>query len=162
MESLETLGTLDTPFVDSGNTNWELGTPTNVGPAEAHSGSNAYGTTLTGNYQPLANITLTSPVVDLTGVERATLKLWHFVETGAAEGGQIRVVNEAGDAVLAVSEVYTGSSNGWQELSFSLLRFGESQESVLGQKVRFEFRFISDDSAADDGAGWYIDDLIIE
>ena len=154
--------TLDEPFPDSGNTQWELGTPINVGPEMAHSGSNVYGTNIGSNYAAFSNITLASPVVDLSGVERATLKFLNFVEASETEGGQVRVLNEAGDQVLAVSEVYNSTEGGWQEVLLSLLRFGDTQESVLGGKVRFEFRFLSDDNTDDDGAGWYIDDLIIE
>ncbi len=156
------IGTLSEPFPDSGDTKWDLGTPVNVGPATAHSGSNVYGTEIAGNYKAFSNITLTSSLIDLSAVERATLTFWHFVNSGETEGGQIRVLNEAGDQVIGFSEVYAGNSEGWQEVKLSLLRFGETQAQVVGQKVRFEFRFLSDDNTDDDGAGWYIDDLLIE
>ena len=155
-------GTSTDPFPDSGETLWELGTPSNVGPEMANSGSNVYGTEIDANYNTIGNLTLTSPVIDLTNVERGFLKLWHFYETSDIEGGQIQALNEAGDTVLATTEAYAGVSDGWQELSISLLRFGEEQLSLVGQKVRFQFRFLSDDVSADDGAGWYIDDLLIE
>lgn len=157
-----TLATLDDPFPDSGNTQWELGTPSTVGPAAAHSGDNVYGTNLAANYGTLGNLTLTSPVIDLTNVERGSLKLWHYIEASDQEGGQIRILNEAGDEVLGFSEVFNGLSTDWEELSLSLLRFGDTSANVVGQKIRIEFRFLSDDIDADDGAGWYIDDLIIE
>lgn len=155
------LGALDDPFPDSGDTLWELGTPMNTGPETAHSGSQVYGTNLTADYQAFANITLTSPEIDLTNVERGFLTFWHSVQTSSEEGGQIRVLNDAGD-VLAVSEVYSGDTGDWQEVSLSLLRFGETQQSIVGQKVRFEFRFLSDNLTEDDGAGWYIDDVVID
>lgn len=155
-------GTLSDPFPDSGDTQWTLGTPSNVGPEAANSGSNLYGTNLDTNYAAFGNVTLTSPIIDLTAVERGFLKLWHFYETSEQEGGQIRVLDESGENVLAESEIFAGSSEGWQEASFSLLRFGDSSESIVGKKVRFEFRFLSDDNTGDDGAGWYIDDLLIE
>ncbi|MFT4640632.1 MAG: hypothetical protein ACI8T1_003962 [Verrucomicrobiales bacterium] len=146
----------------AGETVWALGTPINVGPEAANSGANVYGTNLDSNYGQSANITLLSPVIDLTSVERGSLKLWYFLQSSDNEGGQIRVLDEAADEELGSSEVYTGDSGGWQEISLNLLRFGDTQNSIVGQKVRFEFRFLSDDNIDDDGAGWYIDDLLIE
>ena len=133
-----------------------------MGPEAANSGANVYGTNLDSNYGQSANITLLSPVIDLTSVERGSLKLGYFLQSSDNEGGQIRVLDEAADEELGSSEVYTGDSGGWQELSLNLLRFGDTQNSIVGQKVRFEFRFLSDDNIDDDGAGWYIDDLLIE
>ena len=157
-----TTGTLEAPFADSGTTQWSLGTPSGVGPSAAHSGENVYGTNLDSNYGTFTNITLTSPVIDLTSVERGTLRFWQFTEASDQEGGQLRVLNEAGDSILAESEIYNVGEGDWAEVAISLLNFGDTQNSVVGQKVRLEFRFLSDDLDGDDGAGWYIDDLTIE
>jgi hypothetical protein len=131
-----------------------------VGPDTVPSGENVYGTVLDGPYGPVSALALQSPLIDLTAVERGALSFWHYVETSAEEGGQVRVLDEAGE-VLAFSEVFAGDSAGWQEVSFSLLRFGDSQTSIVGQKIRLEFRFLSDDATDGDGAGWYIDDVTI-
>ena len=157
-----TTATLDSPFPDSGTTQWTLGTPAGVGPTMARSGENAYSTNLDSNYGTFSNITLTSPVIDLTTVERGTLKFWQFTDASDQEGGQLRVLNEAGDTILAESEIYNVGTGDWSEVSLSLLNFGDTQNSIVGQKVRLEFRFLSDDVDSDDGAGWYIDDLTIE
>ncbi len=155
-----TVDVLTEPFPDGGNTTWDLETPANVGPDGAYSGSQVYGTNIESNYGAFSNLTLTSPEIDLTAVERGFLTFAHFVETSEEEGGQIRVLDEAGE-VLAVSEVYSGITDGWQEVSIPLLRFGDTQLSIVGQKVRFQFRFLSDDITEGDGAGWYIDDVQI-
>ncbi len=156
-----TLGTLKEPFPDGGNTTWDLGTPTNVGPESAHSGSNVYATNIDAVYGAFSNITLTTPEIDLTAVERGFFSFWHVIDTSGEEGGQVRVLNEAGE-VIAFSEVYTGSNGDWEEVAISLLRFGDTRASIVGQKVRFEFRFLSDDVTEGDGAGWYVDDVRID
>ncbi len=153
--------TSDDPFANAAETRWEIGSPSAVGPDAAYSGSNVAGTDLDANYGDNANIVLQSPVIDLTTLERGNVTFWHYLQTSGNEGGQVQVLNEAGDTVLSNSEVYFDTAGEWQQVSLNLRSFGEDGESVIGQKVILQFRLLSDGEGADNGAGWYVDDLVV-
>jgi len=61
---------------------WELGVPTNVGPPQAYSGNNCWGTNLSGNYDNDVNCWLLSPSISLHNLSCAYLsvKIWNDVE----------------------------------------------------------------------------------
>ncbi|MFP6881512.1 MAG: hypothetical protein VCA34_11205, partial [Roseibacillus sp.] len=61
-------------------TNWELGTPSTVGPPTAFGGSNCVGTNIAAPYTLNANIFLRSPVIDLVTAVGATLNFAHWVD----------------------------------------------------------------------------------
>jgi hypothetical protein len=132
-----------------------------VGPPEAHSGSGVYGTGLTSNYESLTNITLRSPVIDLTAAERPNLKFYSWQEASSVDGGQVNIYNESGETLLSTGEPVTGNTDGWTEVSLNLARLPDGA-NVSGMKIILEFRFLSDDNGGDNGAGWYIDDVRIE
>ncbi len=156
-----TSGTSDDPFPNASPTRWESGAPSNTGPAQAHGGSRLYGTSLTGNYENLTNIILRSPVIDLTTAKRATLKFFSWQEASPVDGGQVNIYDETGETLLSSGEPITGNTDGWTEVSLNLARLADGA-NVLGMKIVLEFRFLSDDQAADNGPGWYIDDLRVE
>ncbi|HUF64191.1 MAG TPA: PA14 domain-containing protein [Verrucomicrobiales bacterium] len=140
---------------DGGTTVWELGVP-GSGPGAAHSGMNVYGTNLDGPYGNLSRIFLRSPLIDLRDRARATLEFWHFLEADAPEGGQVNLLAEDGRVLRAQLLIFTGESStaGWRK---AVLRLpGEA----LGQAVRIEFEFLSDD-AEPNGDGWYLDDVLV-
>jgi Concanavalin A-like lectin/glucanases superfamily len=134
---------------------WELGTPVN-GPGRAYSGTNVYATSLTGNINPYSQCYLRSPVVDLTGVTRATLTFeeWRNVDPDVTfQGTQVNVLDPSSMTVLQQPSVLAGSSGGWQPRTLPL------PPSVLGRKVILEFQLYCD--AYNLLEGWYIDDVQI-
>lgn len=146
---------------DSFGTQWQLGDPNGFGPGSAHSGSNCWGTNLSGNYTVLADVTLRSPLIDLTGISEATLSFRHYYDIEPSLGSDlffdyaVLSVVDAGGNVLAVLMPNTaGHSTTWQPASFPL------PPAALGQPVQLEFRLVSDDLAAS-YAGWYLDDVSI-
>ena len=50
VEDFEVSGGGWTTFVSAPDTTWQWGTPTNVGPATAHSGTKCWGTNISGRY----------------------------------------------------------------------------------------------------------------
>lgn len=153
------------------STKWELGTPTNArGPASAHSGENVYGTDLDADYELLTQVVLRSPVIDLTGVDKATLVYWGFQDLEAVINDtffdfiEIKILDNNGNEFLADPiRKRAGTTPGWQESRIKI------PEAALGRKIILEFGFTSDDFNEFDPdtgiditqAGWFIDDVAI-
>jgi hypothetical protein len=141
--------------VGNSTTNWELGSPSVVGPAAANSPANCFGTNISADYTQEADVWLRSPVIDLTEAGGATLSLFQFadMEQGFDEGA-IRVLDAADDSILGtVESSIDGLGESWTEFSKSL------PAEALGKNIRIEFRFLSDD--IENFAGWYIDDIVV-
>jgi hypothetical protein len=146
---------------DSAGTRWELGAPDGFGPGTAHSGTTCWGTNLAGNYTLNADVTLRSPLIDLTGIDAATLSFWHYYDIEPGIGadlffdyGTLRIVDAGGTELAVLIANIAGSNTSWQPVSYPL------PPAARGQPVRLEFRLFSDELAAD-YAGWYLDDVRI-
>jgi hypothetical protein len=138
-------------------TDWQRGYPT-WGPGYASSGTNAWGTNLENFYGPNADTSLLSPIIDLSSATTANLTFNNFFDFDeAGDSGSIYVRDSSGaeipglEAPIATYEGLTLEWD-WAEATVALPR------TALGQAIRLEFRFVSDESV-DFYAGWYIDDV---
>jgi len=135
---------------------WELGAPTNSGPAAANSPSNCFGTNIAGDYGFDANLFLRSPPIDLTTAGGATLSYFQFYDIEADfDGGRVAVL-DAGDndsEVAVLQALVDGEITQWEKVTRSL------PAAALGKVIRIEFRLTSDD--VQNHAGWYIDDVLV-
>lgn len=158
-----TTGEGTVPFPNGAATRWEVGVPTS-GPGEARTGQNVYGTGLDSDYEDLANLTLRSPLIDLTGKLSAELSFWYFMEAGDQEGGVVEFLD--GDdptVILTQTGLLPSTPGGWEERVFDLKKAGENGElSLLGSRFYVQFHFLSDDRSADNGAGLFIDDVVVD
>lgn len=135
---------------------WELGTPNVEGLTMANSGTQAWGVNLEGDYAPGTFTFLRSPVVDVSNESSPKLSFFYYIDsTFEVEGGQLRFLNEAGETLAALEEIFSGQSEGWKPFT---VRF---PSAARGGKVIIEFAFLTDDDN-DVGAGWYIDDVRID
>ncbi|MDB4808380.1 PA14 domain-containing protein [Verrucomicrobiales bacterium] len=140
----------------AGDTQWELGTPNAGTLTAAASGDNAWGTNLAGDYTPDSVTSLRSPVIDLTEVKRPKLIFQYFVDAVQdAEGGQLRILNEAGEPIFARDEIFAGTTETWTPFEFTF------PLEIRNQKIILEFRLLTDGDG-EVGAGWYIDDVVIK
>ncbi|MCP4632614.1 MAG: T9SS type A sorting domain-containing protein [candidate division Zixibacteria bacterium] len=155
----------------TGDNDWQWGSPTS-GPNGAHSGINAWGTILDGNYTvgPLLS-TLISPPIGLGANASLVFYHWYDVETNY-DGGNVKISTDGGgtwdilipdggyDGVLGATtenpiggeEAFTGVSDEWVMETFDLSAYS-------GGVVLFKFDFGSDSSI--DDIGWYIDDFTV-
>lgn len=137
---------------------WELGTPTNVGPVDTKSGVNCFGTNLDGDYGLLADVWLRTPAIDLTNATGATL---HYAEFKDMEGqgfdfGTIILLNAADDSkIVEVVTDIDGADTEWQNVSLNL------PAEALGKVIKLEFRMVTDDFVGSNFPGWYIDDVAV-
>lgn len=146
-----------TATVLQGETAWELGTPAVEGLMAAHSGENAWGTDLDGPYGNGTAASLRSPVIDLTGASRPKVSFWYYVDaTEDAEGVQIKYLDASGDVELFVSQdILWGTSEGWVEFRQTVPTAAREQQIIM------EFTLLTDNSEPN-GAGFYLDDFLIE
>jgi len=161
-------------------TTWEIGTPSNVGPATAYSGNKCYGTNIAANYGLNSKVYLRTPSIDLTTKCSATLSFKEFkkFETGSVipdqDYGAIRILRASDDALLAtvvgnrnslgalVGGV-EGNSVDWESFSKRL--------PVIAFSTPIKIEFLMSTDSFDDSldpayasggfAGWYIDDVVL-
>ena len=147
----------------NGSTRWELGAPTS-GPGSATSPENAYGTNLDGFFDEETDVSLISPVIDLTNETSATLTFQSFVEIEESADGEfdnvsVSVLAEDG-TVLSENFWLSGTNTGgWSSVAVDL------PAEAFGQPIRLAFRMFEDGFLVDDEpsqAGWYIDDVRLE
>lgn len=157
------------------NDNWAQGAITS-GPGSAYSGSNAWATNPSGNYNlNNMNAWLSSPSFSLAGVTGAELDFQHYYGTEpyydggiveiSANGGvswaEIYPVSGYPEAALSSGNpmgqvpAYSGNSGaGWHKAVFDLSNYDGTGD------VRIRFRFGTDFSVAN-YPGWYMDDFEI-
>jgi len=135
---------------------WAFGVPTVLlgdhSPGSGFTGANVYGTNLTGDYSANAFYTLTTGLLDLSGVANATLEFERWIST---EEGYDYATVEASTNGTTWALLWTGtaSDRGWRRMLLDA-------SSVDGAPAaRFRFTLRSDGSLQD--AGFYLDDVSV-
>lgn len=145
-----------TSSADPGHpTQWELG-ELNAGPYSAHSGTQAYGTTLGGNYANNAHAILRSPLIDLTGVARAKLGFWYIGDFGDNNGndhGRVEILDSS-ETPLLEDHISGLSTWFWDHRKFVL------PKGAGGNQIYLRFT-LDDHNDGNVARGVYVDDLSI-
>jgi PKD repeat protein len=137
--------------VESGNPGWTAEAPWAITEENAHSPTHSWTDSPGGNYSNNRNISLTSPVFDLTDYEGVTLNYWQICDTEAGwDYCNVEISTDGGGNWNAIAS-YDGNSSIWEEITL-LLPALDNQSNA-----RVRFRFSSDTSITDDG--WHIDDI---
>lgn len=150
---------------------WECGTPTNVGPLQAHGGAALLGTDLDAEYNngnTYAAMVADTPVFDLSTSTEPKLAYWHYVETeSCCDGYNVKISTDGGnsfsilttvdppyDGTIGGETAYRGdqSAVGWQPVIADL-------SAYVGQQVVLRWSFRSDSSVTDPGI--YVDDITV-
>jgi len=157
-DDLESGGTGWTTLVSDGigNTRWELGAPNgSTGPLSgAGDSGNAWSTNL-GDYGPGSDISLRSPVIDLSGVDEAVLSFDVFRDAdGVGDTASVRFLRGA-DLVAIGQEVILDMSV--LDIDYEPIELPIAPEAI-GQSMVIEFQFSSDKSA-DSFSGLSIDNV---
>ena len=153
-------GAWTTSSIGDLGTLWEHGTPTNIGPATAHSAPSCFATNLDDVTTTNIVILLRSPPIDLSAAGSATLNFYQFVDIEPPSGqqffdwGTVSVLDAVDDSVLAVVQTNISHlSTDWEKFTRKI------PEAALGKSIKLEFRFESDEVDFFPAAGWYIDDV---
>ena len=147
-------------------TAWERDLPSLVGPFSGADGSlTCFGTNIMADYGPNADIWLRSPPIDLTDPALTGARLmfhqWVDMEFDIIPFAQGFInVLRADDTPLipdpnpiAVIDGSSGPSLDWSSFSANL------PPEALGEMIKIEFQFISDDPGPTTFPGWYIDNV---
>lgn len=157
-------------FLASGsNASWQWGSPAGTVISSASSGSNAWVTNLSGNYNNSENSFLTSSVFDLsneTGSFILSFDLWYVTENNydeawvemTTDGINWTKVTDNGTAVGWYNDLgnqwWENTNSGWTATSIIL-------SNIAGQStVQFRFAFSSDGSVSREGVA--VDDFRLE
>ncbi|MFQ5885235.1 MAG: hypothetical protein ACE5IO_09070, partial [Thermoplasmata archaeon] len=165
-------------------TEWQWGTPQNVGPNSTHSGSNAWGTNIDSNYTQESLAHLESPHFDLALSTNTRLGFWYYMVTNNFsshkwDGGIIDVSKDGGSSWIQIDDAAVPNPDPYYDTTLS-----DARGNPLGGKkaycydrlnwteisvdlseydgsssLKFRFTFGSDIIA--DFPGWYIDDVVL-
>ena len=137
-----------------GNNTWEWGPPTGSAgnPPDAYSGANIFGTNLSGRYSPDANITATTPIIDVSGHDEVRLQYRRWL--GVEENSFDRALISSNGAILWENAPnFAHEDREW--------RFQDVDLTAQAQTGTLEVSF---GLATDPGlefAGWNIDDVCV-
>ncbi len=150
------------------NDEWELGTPTNVGPDSAYSGNNCWGTDLDSLYKNNADCWLLSPSINLNNLSSAYLsvKIWNDVEDSLQGYSPkdklwIELSTDNGATFFPITthlggviDFNTGvpQVGGWSRLVLDLTPY-------IGSTIKIRFHFTSNFSISRPGS--YIDNVFL-
>ncbi|MEE9223620.1 MAG: choice-of-anchor J domain-containing protein, partial [Thermoplasmata archaeon] len=171
-------------YSNGAGTEWQLGTPENVGPNSTHSGVSAWGTNIAANYSTEALAYLESPTFDLILSTNTELIFWHYLETednvtNNGDGGIIEVSTDTGITWVQVDDPIMPNPNPYYDTeldntmnnplggkeAYCYDRPGWEEVSVdLSQfngSSSFMFRFAFGSDTTGGSPGWYIDDVLI-
>jgi hypothetical protein len=120
----------------------------------AHSGAHSWTDSPGGNYGNSANVSLFSPVLDLSGRSSVTLTFWHRYDLEPGfDFANVWVTTDGGATYVGPLAQFTGTSTVWTSATVDLSPFA-------GQPtVQIAFQVFSNSSITRDG--WYIDDVVV-
>ncbi len=153
-----TLDVALTPFcavfaddVESGNVGWTAQAPWAITTELANSPTHSWTDSPGGNHANNRDVSLTSPVLDLTGLSDVRLGFAQICDTEATyDFCNVEISTGGGWTPLAT---YDGLSSSWEDIE---LDAGQLAGSATAQ---FRFRFTSDFSITEDG--WHVDDIVV-
>ncbi len=139
--------------VESGNLGWTAQTPWAITSEMSHSPTRSWTDSPGGSYANNRNISLTSPLFDLSGYSGVKLDYWQVCDTEANYDYCYVEISADGGTNWQTVASYTGAQTAWQSISLPLPQL----DGVANGRIRF--RFFSDSSIVRDG--WHLDDIVL-
>jgi carboxypeptidase T len=137
--------------VESGAQGWTTQGDWGITQEQAHSPTHAWTDSPGGFYADNMDTSLTSPVLQLGGMESVQLSFWQKYDTEANYDLARVEFSVDGGATWTTAAMYSGQSLGWSQVDLPL-------PALDGQpQARLRFRLTSDYSVNADG--WYVDDI---
>ena len=157
-DSLETNSPNWSTFASTDSeTDWTLGAP--GGGETAYSGTNCWGSNLSGGPVSQMEAYLISPGVLLSGGNKATLRFWHNYDFTALgdfdfQLAAVEIITNVTKEPVLLAQMPEDFSAGWEEAEFDLTPFMDNVVYV----VWYHFLFSFDGSPR---LGWLVDDISI-
>jgi subtilisin family serine protease len=140
--------------VEGGNLGWTVQSPWAITAEASHSPTHAWTDSPGGNYANSRNVSLTSPVFDLSDYTGVTLSFWHIYDTEPGWDFCYVEYSINGGSSWTVAATYDGYDQTiWMQEEIPL-------SALDGQaNARIRFHFTSDSSNVADG--WHVDDVAL-
>lgn len=140
--------------VEGGNIGWTAQSPwaitTEASASPTHSWTDSPG----GDYDDNRNVSLTSPMVDLTGMTGATLEFAHIYDLESGyDYGYVEVSDDGGASWETVATYNGTHTSPWETVTVALPQL----DGVAAARIRF--RLETDVSVTRDG--WHVDDILL-
>ena len=137
--------------VESGNQGWTAQAPWAITNEDYHSDNHSWTDSPSGQYQGNRNVSLTSPILDLSGKTGTALSFWHIYNTEPEyDFGYVEYSINGGSAWTQAA-AYSGGQSDWTQVTIQLPALDGEPDA------RIRFRFTSDSNTVADG--WHIDDF---
>lgn len=140
--------------IESGNPGWDAGGSWAISTEAFHSPTHAWSDSPGGTYGNNRNISLTSPVIDLTGAINTQLSFWHIYDLEAGyDYGYVEYSTDGGGN-WTVAATYNGvNQTTWNQVTLAL----PALDGVATAQIRFHL--VTDSTVVEDG--WHVDDVQI-
>lgn len=139
--------------VESGVNGWTATAPWAISTEMSHSPTHAWSDSPGGSYASNRNISLTSPVINLSGYSNVELNFWQVCNTEAGyDFCHVEISTNGGGNWSEVAQ-YDGAQSAWEEITIATPQLDNQANA------RIRFRFTSDGSVVADG--WHVDDIKI-
>lgn len=140
--------------IESGNNGWSAGGSWAISTEAYHSPSHAWSDSSGVLYGNNRNISLTSPLLDLTGAVNTQLSFWHIYDLEVGyDYGYVEYSSDGGVTWIAAA-TYTGvNQTTWSQATLSLPALDGAAEA------RIRFHLVTDSTVVEDG--WHVDDIQI-
>ena len=139
--------------VEEGNIGWTAQAPWAITTAVSHSPTHSWTDSPAGQYGNNVNTSLTSAIVDLSGVTGVELSFWHRYATEASFDFCHVEVSANGGSTWTEIATYDGSQTAFQQQTFLVPQLDGAAQA------RVRFRLTSDGFVT--GDGWYVDDILV-
>jgi len=138
--------------VEAGNLGWMAATPWAITDESSHSPTHSWTESPGGNYANNREVSLTSPVLNLSTVSDVELVFWHTYAT-EVDYDFAYVEYSVNGGPWTGAATYDGTLSQWTQVTLAL-------PALNGQtNARIRFRFTSDGSIT--ANGWHLDDIAI-
>ena len=140
--------------MESGADGWSAQPPWAITSESAHSPNNAWSDSPGGSYGPNLNVSVLTPVIDLTSATSPELTFWHKREFAADgfDSGQVWATTDLGSTYTLLA-TYTGTDLEWSLATIDLSAYA----GVPSLRVAFQVQSDADLT----GDGWYVDDVAV-
>lgn len=136
---------------EAGNIGWTAQSPWGITSEAAHDGTYSWTDSPGGNYTANRNVSLTSPLLNLSSYQSAGLNFWHICDTADANDVCHVEISDNGGVNWTEVASFSGPHSQWEEVVVAV-------PALNGQSdARIRFRFTSNATVA--GDGWHIDDI---
>jgi len=139
--------------VENGNIGWTAQSPWAITTESSSSPTHSWTDSPGGNYANNRNISLTSPLLDLSSYSGVSLEFQHqYVTESGWDYCYVEYSTDNGSTWTTVTS-YDGTQSSWQPVHLDLSALDGAAQG------RIRFRFYSDTSQTADG--WHVDDIVV-